>query len=245
MPLTDIPVEYCLIIGAIVLVFMVLAASNPKASSKSMERMIRDYEIFTDRANDVTNDIREIIKRLQNKIFLSVSDREDAEALIKEFDAQYSETLANHKKMGFYLSKRSVKYYNRHRKKAGYHLEQLQGIRDALMDAEVYTQTKEEYFYSHRNVYGSEDSKDNNAYTRNYAGNFDREDANEQECRTPPSDEKPKGGKDVFFTGCDTIEDLEKRYRSLAKVYHPDMPTGNKEIFQKMQEEYERRKFLL
>ena len=57
-----------------------------------------------------------------------------------------------------------------------------------------------------------------------------------------PEPSKNGSPKDVFFEGCKTMEEIEKRYRSLAKVYHPDMPTGDKETFQKILEEYNRRK---
>lgn len=50
---------------------------------------------------------------------------------------------------------------------------------------------------------------------------------------------------DVYFVGCNTKEEVEKRYRALAKVYHPDMPNGDKDTFQKLHDEYERKKGML
>lgn len=49
----------------------------------------------------------------------------------------------------------------------------------------------------------------------------------------------------VFFSGCNNIEKLEKRYKSLCKAYHPDSEGGDTETFQKMQEEYNTLKELL
>lgn len=46
----------------------------------------------------------------------------------------------------------------------------------------------------------------------------------------------------VFFAGCNTADKLEKRYKSLCKAYHPDAEGGDKETFQKMQDEYARLK---
>lgn len=43
----------------------------------------------------------------------------------------------------------------------------------------------------------------------------------------------------LFFSGCNTEEKLEKRYKSLCKAYHPDAEGGDKETFQKMKDEYE------
>lgn len=42
----------------------------------------------------------------------------------------------------------------------------------------------------------------------------------------------------LFFAGCNTLEKLEKRYKSLCKTYHPDAESGNTETFQSMQKEY-------
>lgn len=49
--------------------------------------------------------------------------------------------------------------------------------------------------------------------------------------------EKPKN--DIhFFTGCNTREDVEKRYKGLVKVYHPDNASGNHDMFIRVQNEY-------
>ena len=46
-------------------------------------------------------------------------------------------------------------------------------------------------------------------------------------------------GTSVFFSGCDNLDKLEKRYKSLCKTYHPDIAEGDTETFQKMQAEYQ------
>lgn len=43
----------------------------------------------------------------------------------------------------------------------------------------------------------------------------------------------------VFFSGCNSPEKLEKRYKSLCKAYHPDVSGGDEESFKKMQAEYD------
>lgn len=43
----------------------------------------------------------------------------------------------------------------------------------------------------------------------------------------------------LFFAGCDTLDKLEKRYRILARAFHPDEGSGDEESFKKMQAEYE------
>ena len=46
----------------------------------------------------------------------------------------------------------------------------------------------------------------------------------------------------VFFSGCDTREKLERRYKSLCKTYHPDSESGDEETFKILTEEYSRLK---
>lgn len=43
----------------------------------------------------------------------------------------------------------------------------------------------------------------------------------------------------IFFHGCDTLDKLDQRYKSLCKTYHPDMNDGDEETFKKMAAEYE------
>lgn len=45
-----------------------------------------------------------------------------------------------------------------------------------------------------------------------------------------------------FFMGCANIDELNKRYKNLCKVYHPDVNAGNEEIFKMVQNEYEKLK---
>ena len=41
-----------------------------------------------------------------------------------------------------------------------------------------------------------------------------------------------------FFNGCNSRTQLDKRYRELCKIYHPDAATGDQELFIEMQQEY-------
>ena len=43
-----------------------------------------------------------------------------------------------------------------------------------------------------------------------------------------------------FFNDCKCIEELKAEYKRLALKYHPDMPTGNLEIMQLVNAEYDR-----
>lgn len=44
----------------------------------------------------------------------------------------------------------------------------------------------------------------------------------------------------IFFSGCDSMEKLNARYRILAKAFHPDGSAGDEDSFKKMQDEYDR-----
>lgn len=41
-----------------------------------------------------------------------------------------------------------------------------------------------------------------------------------------------------YFTGCDTLDKLNKRYRDLVKIYHSDSGNGNDAVFIKITDEY-------
>ena len=45
-----------------------------------------------------------------------------------------------------------------------------------------------------------------------------------------------------MFYGCRSSDDVEKRYKDLAKVYHPDNQNGDTSTFQKLNKQYEKAK---
>lgn len=45
-----------------------------------------------------------------------------------------------------------------------------------------------------------------------------------------------------FFKGCSSVEELDKRYKKLCQVYHPDSATGDSDTFVKLKAEYEKLK---
>lgn len=54
----------------------------------------------------------------------------------------------------------------------------------------------------------------------------------------PNHDEK--NNSKYYFAGCNDMKSYEKRYKELAKIYHPDSPNGDKEIFQEIQNIYDK-----
>ena len=45
--------------------------------------------------------------------------------------------------------------------------------------------------------------------------------------------------KENFFKGCHSPQEVQDRYRNLAKQYHPDIPGGNIELMQELNRQYE------
>ncbi len=43
----------------------------------------------------------------------------------------------------------------------------------------------------------------------------------------------------VFFSGVNNMRSLEKRYKDLIKIFHPDNAEGDTDVIQKINEEYE------
>ena len=136
-----------------------------------------------------------------------------------------------HNKVSFYLEKRNLKQYRRHTQQAERVLESLTDIFNKLQDIAQYTQTIEEFETARRtHEYSFSYEKESHA-DEDFGDGFKEEPATTADASA-----------NLFFSGCANIDEIEKRYRSLAKVYHPDMPTGDKETFQKILEEYEREK---
>lgn len=56
------------------------------------------------------------------------------------------------------------------------------------------------------------------------------------------SDNNSVNSRASFFRGCNTIDELNRRYRNLAKTFHPDLEAGDEETMKQVNEEYERLK---
>lgn len=60
-----------------------------------------------------------------------------------------------------------------------------------------------------------------------------------QERRDFKATKSDTSKKQSFFTGCNNKETLDKRYKSLCKVYHPDIQSGDEETFKAVKMEYD------
>ncbi len=69
-----------------------------------------------------------------------------------------------------------------------------------------------------------------------------------EECKRAYREEMGVSAMDMelsFFRGCEDMAQLNKRYKSLAKVYHPDTATGDTDTMAAINKEYEKLKSLL
>ena len=157
----------------------------------------------------------------------------------------YQEIFLCNDRIGIALSKRKIKQYKKLKEQAYTILRRFQKVLDDLDDIARYTQSKDEweywqrvreaedYYRKHGRFYyeEAETTKENKSDASNKK---DHQERNRQSATSKPL----QANADIFFGDCDNIEALEKKYRSLAKKYHPDMPTGDKDTFQKMLAEY-------
>ena len=50
--------------------------------------------------------------------------------------------------------------------------------------------------------------------------------------------EGSKASSEDFFKGCTSRQEIDKRYKALAKAYHPDTGAGDNEMFSRLTEQY-------
>lgn len=217
-------VYFFLFIG-FVLSIICVATSGSRSSNEKIQKTINEYENTVNRCNVLIGRICATIEEMKSEYFVSSADEERAVSLVKEYNDLHSEMVDCNDRIGFYLEKRNISQYKKYIKRVDCIIAKFQEIYDSLMDVERYMQTKEEWDFYHR--------KNEQA-----SSHWDEYQSYEKET---PTETKTKE-KDGFFGGCRSREEIEQRYRALAKVYHPDMPSGDKEMFQKMLEEYERKK---
>ncbi len=70
---------------------------------------------------------------------------------------------------------------------------------------------------------------------------YEYEDDDYRRGRDDRSSSDTSGGFD-FFAGCNSLESVEKKYRSLAKIYHPDNQDGDTSAIQEINASYEQAK---
>lgn len=104
---------------------------------------------------------------------------------------------------------------------------------------------RDEYRYQRQTGHQNQNSSQYNNYNngsqqQNYQQNNQQ---NQYQQQQQQSYQQQSSGStqdtDSYFAGCTTLEEVEKRYKALAKVFHPDSQTGNDVSFKQLQTAYE------
>ena len=103
---------------------------------------------------------------------------------------------------------------------------------DNVYEDEEYDDPEDDEYYEDEEYDDPEDDEyyeDDNSYDDGYDDDFDDE---------------PSGPSTTFnfFAGCNSRESVEKKYRSLAKLYHPDNMDGDTASLQEINAQYEEAK---
>lgn len=248
--------QYLLLL-AMVIALTLVSLNNRKMSPSTVRRLANEYEGFADRCNLMIGAINDELDELGERCFLSEADKEKALELLNRYQTLHDELFDCNDKIGFYLQKRNYRQYNRYKKRAEAILRSFKETLHALEDLEAHTVSKEEWEYQQRvhqseqfyerygTYYHESESYENDEETAyEDAYNYTQQDESD---KTNNNNHRKKQGEtaDSFFGDCQTKAELDKKYRKLAKVYHPDMPGGDKVTFQKLRDEYERKKGML
>lgn len=95
-----------------------------------------------------------------------------------------------------------------------------------------------------------EDKKNSYSYYSDYSKYYEYKSNNKGSDKKESSsnEQNNKAGNDgvdktnpqfIFFKNCSNTEQVEKTYKKLCQIYHPDQSTGNNEMFIAIKEEYE------
>ncbi len=97
-------------------------------------------------------------------------------------------------------------------------------------------------YNSNHNRYATDDEEYDPDYDEDYEDDEDEEDFedyedDDEDFEDDYDDPAPRTSFD-FFAGCTDMDSVEKKYRSLAKLYHPDNMDGDTASFQEINAQY-------
>lgn len=206
-------IEY-IVIGACALVFIAALCKRNTASHSKLEQMYNEYSSFVDEYNDVVSSTYDICSQMDKRRFGSELEETKAQLLISSQMSTFNLIRSLCEAMAENMKEKNVKIHKRLSEDINGNLARAAGNFSSLSHILSTMLTKEEFEMR------KEKEKRREA---------------EQATKTNMLDGS------IFFDGCNNGEMTERRYKALAKVYHPDMPTGNEEIFKLIRTEYERR----
>lgn len=198
-----------------IFIFIVILIPG-KPSASAIQNAINDYNTFVFDYNSITNELSMIENEIREKRF-SKSDYDEIKGITKVIMTKLNELSICSNAAKQYLEKHNLSFYRKELKSANAKLQEIELLKEKFEILNSKGKTEEEYLYE-KMLYEKE-------LEEKYKENVIRE--------------KAKLGS-TFFSGCHTIEQLEKRYKSLCKVYHPDTQTGEEETFKRIKTEYDK-----
>ena len=102
-------------------------------------------------------------------------------------------------------------------------------------ERDIYERSKKtvEYMYDYQERQEQEQKREQEREWREYE---------QQQYYQQQQTNQAQNNVDSYFEGCNSKEEVEKRYKALAKVFHPDSQTGDNTAFKNLQEAYENAK---
>lgn len=224
MSINEIQSEWPVIVLLLLVGILSVLATSSKPSRSLLKRMLDEYDSFLEEFNELIRLFGRVAEKIDEKFFASQTDKDEVYSLLQEYNTLYNKMLLCVDHINECIKRKKVKTYKKHIQNASRIYIRIEQIFKALEHIEERMLTSEEYY------------RERIRYEETI---FEKAEPEEELVEPPALDNVPS---DVFFVGCENIEQIEKRYKSLAKVYHPDMPTGDKVTFQKVYDEYERKK---
>ena len=200
--------QYILIIFFIIIFIFIYFYLTP--NDRQIEKINNDNDFIINDYNIVIKEIDILEKEFMNEATMRIDTYHELVAIMKKIDQTAVEFIEWNKKLNKNIVKKQVRKY----KKDSINLiNRLEILKDYL---------EELYFIKNKIIKEQEEI---------------REEKEEREKIENINKEKNKN-KYIYFNGCKTKDDINKRYKALVKVYHPDNSTGNADIFKDINIEY-------
>lgn len=206
-------IEYIAIGVCAVVLIATLCRRNTVSYSK-LEQMYNEYSSFVDEYNDVVSATYDICGQMDKRHFESELEEVEARLIINSQMSTFDLIRSLCEAMAENLREKNVKRHKRLSEDINGNLARAASNFSALSHIFSTMLTKEEF-------------------------EMRKEEEKRREVEQAAKANMLDGS--IFFDECNNGEMTERRYKALAKVYHPDMPTGSEEIFKLIRAEYERR----
>lgn len=199
----------------IIIVFVILTLATPRKTSSSMiNQYIDQYNNFISEYNSLINEL----KFMEQEILGNRYKKEDLKEIEKKFE-----------QVGLFTGNISILIGNmKNSLESGKVSSFKKFYRETIENYECLIKTKNTLEILKRRGMSEEEYMENKKW---------------EEKQRSWETEKAAIAKEktaiTFFSGCSTLESIEKRYKSLCKVYHPDVPTGDENTFKEILKEYQ------